>query len=75
MRSAFLNTLQAIKKKWLEFNQQDAVSDTDPLSDVEYDDQPGESDAGGGTPGGSLVPAVRSAHRSTPHHQRDRRSR
>ena len=49
--------VQAIKQKWKEFKQQDAVSDTDPLTDVEYDDHPAESDAAGGTPGSSLAAA------------------
>mgnify|MGYP001807680344 CR=1 FL=1 len=42
----------------------DAESDTEPLSDVEYDDQPAESDAGG-TPGGSLAAAGASSQKRT----------
>jgi hypothetical protein len=41
--------VKAIKKKWLEYKQLGADSDTDPLTDVEYDDQLVESDAGGET--------------------------
>lgn len=57
--------MQAIKQKWLESKEQDAESDTEPLTDVEYDDQPGESDAGGETPGGSLAAAGASSQKRT----------
>jgi len=61
--------VQAIKKQWKEAKQLDADSDTDPLTDVEYDDQPVESDAGGGeTPGGSLAAAGTSSQRHTQEH-------
>ena len=55
--------VQAIKQKWKEFKQQDAISDTDPLTDVEYDDHPAESDAAGGTPGSSLATAGTSSQK------------
>jgi hypothetical protein len=60
-----LRVVQAIKQKWLESKEMDAESDTQPLSDVEYDDQPGESDAGGETPGGSLAAAGTSSQKRT----------
>ena len=64
-----LLAVQAIKQKWLEYKQLDAESDTEPLTDVEYDDQPVESDAGGGeTPGGSLAAAGTSSQRHTQEH-------
>jgi hypothetical protein len=55
--------VQAIKKQWLEYKQLDANSDTDPLTDVEYDDEPAESDAAGGTPGNSLAAAGTSSQK------------
>ena len=64
----FHNGVQAIKQQWLEFKQQDAVSDTDPLTDVEYDNEPAESDAAGGTPGSSLAAAGTSSQTRTLEH-------
>jgi hypothetical protein len=58
-----LTAVQAIKKKWKEAKQLDADSDTDPLSDVEYGEQPAESDAAGGTPGNSLAGGTSSQKR------------
>jgi hypothetical protein len=42
-----------------------ADSDTDPLTDVEYDNQPADSDAGGETPGSSLAAAGTSSQKRT----------
>jgi hypothetical protein len=60
---------------WTQTMTQDAYNDTDLLTDVEYDNERADSDAGGETPGSSLAAAGTSSRKRalevTPLHQRN----